>query len=49
MDHQNGTASPGGGATTSGGGTVISGGGTPDIGCGTAFQLNLTTANSTTM
>ena len=35
---------PGGGTTTFGGGTAISGSGMPDTGCGTAFRLNLITA-----
>jgi len=40
-------ASPGSAATTLSGGTAISGGGTPDTGCGTPFQLNLTTGRHT--
>ena len=43
MDHQDGMASPGGGATTLGGETAISGGGMSDKGGGTQFRLNLTT------
>jgi len=42
VDHQDKTAS-------SGGGTVSSGGGTPDTGGGTPFQLNLTTADTSSV
>jgi len=38
VDHQDETASPGGGVTTLGGGTVSSGSGMPDTGGGTPFH-----------
>jgi len=44
VDHEDGTASPGGGGmSTLGGGTPISGDGTPGTGGGTPFRLNLPT------